>query len=100
MNALQAPKAPSDALRRDAARILPRLALIIEFRTFLDLVRHTKRPAAPPALLWETCALGAPLCTLLDLLGSPPPPPRDLLDARIDPHKPDLGLGLPHREWF
>ncbi|KAJ7191639.1 TKL/TKL-ccin protein kinase [Mycena pura] len=98
MNALQAPKAPSDHLRREAARILPRLALIIEFRSFLDLVTHTTRAPSPLALLWETCALGAPLCTLLNLLGSPPP--RDLHDVRIDPDKPDLGLGLPHREWF
>ncbi|KAJ7085379.1 TKL/TKL-ccin protein kinase [Mycena belliarum] len=92
MSVLQAPKAPSDHLRRDSARILPRLRLIIEFRPWLEHTKLTKRTSSAFALLWETFALGAPLATLLNLLGSPPP--RDL--------NPDTAadLRLPHREKY
>ncbi|KAJ7619635.1 TKL/TKL-ccin protein kinase [Roridomyces roridus] len=97
MSLLQTPKAPSDLLRRESARILPRLRLIIEFRPWLDYIKHTKRNTTSPfALLWETFALGVSLATLLNLLGSPPP--RDL--PPIDNEKIDLGLGLPHREKY
>ncbi|KAJ6501810.1 TKL/TKL-ccin protein kinase [Mycena vulgaris] len=95
MSFLQAPKAPSDQLRRDSARILPRLNLIIEFRPWLEHAKYSKRTTSTVALLWETFALGASLATLLNLLGSPPP--RDL---HIDPDKSDLELGLPHREKY
>jgi hypothetical protein len=95
MSLLQAPKAPSDALRREARRILARLDLIIEFRPWLEYIKRTKRTTAPFTLLWETFALGVSLATLLNLLGSPSP--RDLT---IDAEKPDLGLGLPHREKY
>ncbi|KAJ6620438.1 hypothetical protein B0H10DRAFT_2215964 [Mycena sp. CBHHK59/15] len=95
MSFLQAPKAPSDHLRRESARILPRLRLIIEFRPWLEYTKHSKHTRSPVTLLWETFALGASLCTLLNLLGSPLP--RDL---NIDPDKSDFGLGLPHREKF
>ncbi|KAJ7731934.1 TKL/TKL-ccin protein kinase [Mycena maculata] len=95
MSFLQAPKAPSNHLRRESARILPRLRLIIEFRPWLEYAKRTKHPTSSFALLWETFALGASLATLLDLLGSPPP--RDL---QIDADKSDLGLGLPHREKY
>ncbi|KAJ7688619.1 kinase-like domain-containing protein [Mycena rosella] len=95
MSLLQAPKAPSDQLRRDSSRILPRLSLIIEFRPWLEYTKHTKPTASSFALLWETFALGASLATLLNLLGSPPP--RDL---HIDADKSDLGLGLPQREKY
>ncbi|KAJ7500959.1 TKL/TKL-ccin protein kinase [Mycena galericulata] len=107
MSLLQAPKAPSDHLRRTSARILPRLLLIIEFRPWLEYAQAAAvgtshaTAASPFALLWETCALGAPLGTLLNLLGSPPP--RDL---HIQLDLADLklgtvgGLGLPHREKY
>ncbi|KAF8216912.1 hypothetical protein K438DRAFT_1798017 [Mycena galopus ATCC 62051] len=93
---LQAPKAPSDALRREARRIFARLDLIIEFRPWLEYIKRTKHITAPFPLLWETFALGASLATLLDLLGSPS---RDIL-VTIDPDKPDIDLGLPHREKY
>ncbi|KAJ7145696.1 TKL/TKL-ccin protein kinase [Mycena epipterygia] len=95
MSFLQAPKAPSDHLRRECARILPRLELIYEFRPWISLTQHAKRATSPFILLWETFALGASLATLLNLLGSPPP--RDL---NIDADKYDTGLGLPHREKY
>ncbi|KAJ7468748.1 TKL/TKL-ccin protein kinase [Mycena latifolia] len=95
MSFFQAPKAPSDHLRRESARILPRLSLIIEFRPWLEYTKQTKRTTSAFHLLWETFALGASLATLLNLLGSPPP--RDL---HIDADKLDLGLGLPHREKY
>lgn len=95
MSFLQAPKAPSDHLRRECARILPRLELIYEFRPWISLTQHAKRTTSPFTLLWETFALGASLATLLNLLGSPPP--RDL---SIDADKYDTALGLPHREKY
>ncbi|KAJ7166663.1 TKL/TKL-ccin protein kinase [Mycena filopes] len=105
MNFLQAPKAPSDTLRREAWRILARLDLIIEFRPWLDHIKHTKHAIvanSPFALLWETFALGASLATLLNLLGSAPP--RDLtIDAAASVEKDfktEFGLGLAHREKY
>ncbi|KAJ6476375.1 TKL/TKL-ccin protein kinase [Mycena sanguinolenta] len=95
MSLLQAPKAPSDTLRREARRILARLEHIIEFRPWLEYIKRTKHTTSPFTLLWETFALGVSLGTLLNLLGSPSP--RDLT---IDSDKPDLGLGLPHREKY
>ncbi|KAJ7255043.1 TKL/TKL-ccin protein kinase [Mycena haematopus] len=95
MSLLQAPKAPPDILRREARRIGARLDLIIEFRPWLEYIKRTKHTTSPFTLLWETFALGAPLGTLLNLLGSPSP--RDLT---LDSDKPDLGLGLPHREKY
>ncbi|KAJ7715264.1 TKL/TKL-ccin protein kinase [Mycena metata] len=105
MSFLQAPKAPSDTLRREAWRILARLDLIIEFRPWLDHIKHTKHTVvanSPFVLLWETFALGASLATLLNLLGSAPP--RDLtIDAAFSAEKDlktEFGLGLPHREKY
>ncbi|KAJ7157940.1 TKL/TKL-ccin protein kinase [Mycena crocata] len=95
MSFIQAPKAPTDHLRREAARIAPRLELILEFRPWLDFIKRTKHTTSPFNLLWETFALGVSLSTLLNLLGSPPP--RDL---HIDADKSDFGLGLPHREKY
>ncbi|KAJ7055648.1 TKL/TKL-ccin protein kinase [Mycena amicta] len=94
MSVLQAPKAPSDNLQRLAANLHSRLALVVELNPFFDYIRRSKRPSSIFSLLWETLALGAPLCTLCTLLGSPPP--RDL---HFDPEK-DVDLGLPHRERF
>ncbi|KAK6977031.1 putative TKL/TKL-ccin protein kinase [Favolaschia claudopus] len=99
MSFLQAPKAPSDSLRREARRILARLDLIIEFHPWLNYIRRTKHPASTFVLCWETFALGVPLGTLLDLLGSPSPG-EPIRDFTIDTDKPDLGLGLPHREKY
>ncbi|KAJ7657789.1 TKL/TKL-ccin protein kinase [Mycena polygramma] len=95
MSFLQAPKAPPDTLRREARRILARLDLIIEFRPWLDIIKHTKHTTSPFTLLWETFALGVSLATLLNLLGSPSP--RDL---SVDADRSDVVLGLPHREKY
>jgi hypothetical protein len=95
MSLIQAPKAPSDHLKRESGRILARLRLIPEFSPFLDYTRHSKRTGSTVTLLWETFVLGASLSVLLNLLGSPPP--RDL---HIDADKSDFGLALPHRERF
>ncbi|KAJ6542835.1 TKL/TKL-ccin protein kinase [Mycena capillaripes] len=95
MSFLQAPKAPSDTLRREARRILARLDLIIEFRPWLEHIKHTKRTTSSFTLLWETFALGVSLATLLNLLSAPSP--RDLT---LDADKSDFGLGLPHREKY
>ncbi|CAK5271870.1 unnamed protein product [Mycena citricolor] len=105
MSALHAPKAPSDHLRRESARVLSRLSLIIEFRPWLEHVRSCKPRSSGSHsgffLLWEIFALGAPLSTLLNLLSSPPFGARDQELTSIDWEKPELGLGLPHREkWF
>ncbi|KAJ7819194.1 TKL/TKL-ccin protein kinase [Mycena olivaceomarginata] len=79
MSLLQAPKAPSDTLRREARRIFARLDLIIEFRPWLEYIKRTKHTTSPFTLLWETFGPG---------------------DLTIDADKPDLGLGLPHREKY
>lgn len=68
MDVLEPPKTPSDQLRLDCVKILPRLRLIIEFRPWLEHARVF--PETPFTLVWNCFAFGASLCTLLDLLGS------------------------------
>jgi len=77
-----APKpSPPDHLRAQCVRILSRLQLIPEFTLWLQLVssqttsllsRKSKHHAYNT--LWHCFCLGAPLCVLLDLLGSPSSP--------------------------
>ncbi|KAL0952854.1 hypothetical protein HGRIS_007077 [Hohenbuehelia grisea] len=77
------PKAPSDKLRLDAFRIFARLEHIPELQSWITLIK-TAATAQSRAhnlsythearyyrLMWDCVALGAPLCVLLDLLGSP-----------------------------
>jgi len=71
------PKAsPPDHLRVQCARILPRLQLIPEFKTWLQISSETtsllsKNKTTSYNTLWHCFSLGAPLCVLLDLLGTP-----------------------------
>ncbi|KAF8905415.1 hypothetical protein CPB85DRAFT_1437360 [Mucidula mucida] len=71
------PKAPSDELRLDSFRILSRLRIITELRPWVG--RYAKvKPDAAFRVLWECLSLGAPLCTLLNMLAPP------YLDVDVD----------------
>jgi hypothetical protein len=80
MNISAGPKAsPPDRLRVQCARVLPRLQLIPEFKPWLQISLETtpllrKNKITPYSTLWHCFALGAPLCVLLDLLGTPSSP--------------------------
>lgn len=69
------PRAPPDSLRRQSFQILSRLERIEQFRPWLELTRYhvRRRRYTPLNLLWDCFAYGAPLGTLLNLLGSPAP---------------------------
>ncbi|KIM89875.1 hypothetical protein PILCRDRAFT_812658 [Piloderma croceum F 1598] len=67
---------PPDHLRVQCVRVLPRLQLIPEFRRWLPISSQTtsllrKSQHTAYNTLWHCFYLGAPLCVLLDLLGSP-----------------------------
>lgn len=77
MNTSAGPKvSPPDHLHVKCAQLLPRLRLIPEFKPWLDLclesghIRYRSK-VTPHAILWHCFSLGAPLCVLLDLLGTP-----------------------------
>ncbi|KAJ7585178.1 TKL/TKL-ccin protein kinase [Mycena floridula] len=94
MTTLRSPKAPPDSLRLESSAILARLWLIIEFKPWLDYTRlylHLKHEQ-PVKLLWDCFALGAPLCTLLNLLGAPTP------NSSLD--KFNFDLAMADRERF
>lgn len=97
MRSLLVLKAPNEYLRLESSRILPRLRLILEFKPWLEYTRlyFRRKSEAPVAILWDCFTLGASLCTLLDLLGSPSP--RDLV---VDVVNFDFGLSVAHREKF
>lgn len=69
------PKAPTDQLRLECFKMLSRLQLIFEFRSWLEYTRDyiPRRVDSPFLLLWDCFSFGAPLSTLLELLGSPTP---------------------------
>lgn len=69
------PKAPTDQLRLECFKMLSRLQLILEFRPWLEYTRDhiPRRVDSPFLLLWDCFSFGAPLSTLLELLGSPTP---------------------------
>src|ERR1700729_491152 len=77
MNPSAGPKAsPPDHLLVQCARVHPRLQLIPEFRPWLQISLKTssllsKHKITPYTTLWYCFALGASLCVLLDLLGTP-----------------------------
>ncbi len=71
------PKAPSDELRLDSFRILCRLRIITELRPWVGRYANVK-PYAAVRVLWECLSLGAPLCTLLNMLAPP------YLDVDVD----------------
>ncbi|KAF8962977.1 TKL/TKL-ccin protein kinase [Flammula alnicola] len=72
---LHPPRAPTDQLRLESFKTLSRLQLIFEFRPWLELSKdHVKRRVdSPYFLLWDCLCFGAPLNTLLELIGSPTP---------------------------
>jgi len=90
----QPPRALPDHLRLQSFQILSRLELIRQFRPWLDLTRYHvyRRHRAPSALLWDCFSFGAPLGTLLSLLGSPAP--SDLVQHVEDF---DFGIGVEAR---
>ncbi|KAF9022811.1 kinase-like protein [Hymenopellis radicata] len=71
------PKAPSDQLRLDSFRVLSRLRIITELRPWVGRYANSK-PDASFRVLWECFSLGAPLCTLLNMLAPP------YLDVDVD----------------
>ncbi|TFK27549.1 TKL/TKL-ccin protein kinase [Coprinopsis marcescibilis] len=75
MPPLQPPRAPTDHIRLESFKTLSKLQLIFEFRTWLEYLRDhvPRRFDSPVNLLWDCMSLGAPIGTLLDLLGSPTP---------------------------
>ncbi|KAK0201152.1 TKL/TKL-ccin protein kinase [Desarmillaria ectypa] len=65
------PRAPSEQLRLDSFRILSRLLLIVEFKPWFCRETRCSEPNQAYRILWECFSLGAPLCTLLNLLSPP-----------------------------
>jgi len=72
---LQPPKAPTAQLRVESFKTLSRLQLIFKFKPWLEYTReYVRRPVdSAHLLLWDCLCFGAPLNTLLELLGSPTP---------------------------
>ncbi|GLB38631.1 putative protein tyrosine kinase [Lyophyllum shimeji] len=72
---LQPPRAPPEHLRLQSFQILSRLQLVVEFRPWLEYTREHifRKHRTPLELLWDCFSFGAPLGTLLNLLGSPSP---------------------------
>lgn len=76
MNPLTDPNPyPPEPLRVQCIRMLPRLQLIPEFKPWIgislqSISLRSKHKATPYTTLWHCFALGAPLCVLLELLGT------------------------------
>ena len=93
---LQPPKGATDQLRLETFQTISRLQLIFEFRIWLQYTRDNvpRRFDSSLVRLWDCMSFGAPLCTLLELLGSPTP--RNLLvypeefsfDLTVEERKP------------
>ncbi|RDB14785.1 Serine/threonine-protein kinase STY46 [Hypsizygus marmoreus] len=97
---LQPPRAPPDHLRLHAFQILSRLSLISAFRPWLthtQLVAPHKYDTPPFELLFHCFAFGAPLGTLLTLLGSPAP---SHLVQRADEFDWSVGMAREEREMY
>ena len=94
---LPPPKAPTDQLRLESFKTFSRLQLIIEFKPWLDFSRDyvRRRVDSPYFLLWDCICFGAPLNTLLELLGSPTP--RHLAFQVVEF---DFSVSLKQREEF
>lgn len=94
---LQPPRAPPDHLRLQSFQILSRLRLINEFRPWLEYTRYHifRKHQTPLELLWDCFSFGAPLGTLLTLLGSPAP-------THLIVHVEDFnfGIGIEEREEY
>ncbi|KAH9480786.1 Tyrosine-protein kinase isoform SRK4 [Psilocybe cubensis] len=72
---IQHPRVPSELLCQESFKTLSRLHLISEFKPWLEYTREyvRRRVNSPFLLLWDCICFGAPLNTLLQLLGSPTP---------------------------
>jgi hypothetical protein len=94
---LPPPKAPTDQLRLESFKTFSRLQLILEFKPWLDFSREyiRRRVESPYLLLWDCICFGAPLNTLLELLGSPTP---RHLAFQVDEF--DFSLSVKQREEF
>ncbi|KDR83111.1 hypothetical protein GALMADRAFT_113318 [Galerina marginata CBS 339.88] len=94
---LQPPRAPSDHLRLESFKTLSRLQLIFEFKPWLEYTRDyvRRRFDSPYLLLWDCLCFGAPLNTLLELMGSPTP---RHLTVTVDEF--DFGLSVKQRMQF
>ncbi|KAG7442683.1 uncharacterized protein BT62DRAFT_935709 [Guyanagaster necrorhizus] len=68
---LSPPRAPSEQLRLDSFRILSRLLLVVEFKPWFARETRCSEPNQAYRILWECFSLGAPSCTLLNLLSPP-----------------------------
>ncbi|KAG5651731.1 hypothetical protein H0H81_007669 [Sphagnurus paluster] len=88
---LQRPRAPPDHLRLQSFQILSRLELIHEFRPWLEHTHYhvSRKRNTPLDRLWDCFAFGAPLSTLLNLLGSPSP--SQLID-RVENFDFEIGI--------
>ncbi|KAF9013172.1 hypothetical protein BDQ17DRAFT_1536866 [Cyathus striatus] len=94
---LHPPRVASDQLRMESFRTLTWLRLVFEFRPWLEHIQdHFRRDYDNPIrLLWNCFVLGAPLCTLLDLLGLPTPKP-----LAAAPETFDFDLSLDQRKQY
>lgn len=72
---MQHPRVPTEHLRQESFKSLSRLHLISEFKPWLEYTRDyvQRRVNSPFLLLWDCICFGAPLNTLLELMGSPTP---------------------------
>lgn len=91
------PKAPTDTHRLASFQTLTLLQLIRPFRPWLRYTRDSipRRFDSPLIHLFDCFACGAPLCTLLELLGSPTP--RHL---QVSPEDFNFDLGMNDRRVF
>jgi hypothetical protein len=95
---LHPPRAPPDHLRLQSFLVLSRLKSIRAFDSWLEYTRlyvYGRRNPTPIELLWHCFSFGAPLCTLLNLLGSPSPP-----DLKVSPEDFDFGISIEGRELY
>lgn len=94
---LRPPRAPPDHLRLQSFQILSRLELIPQFRPWLDFTQYHvyRKHHTPLELLWDCFSFGAPLGTILTLLGSPAP---NHLAQHVEDF--DFGIGIEEREIY
>jgi hypothetical protein len=95
---LHPPRAPPEHLRLQSFLVLSWLKSIHAFEPWLEYTRlyvYGRRNHTPVELLWHCFSFGAPLCTLLNLLGSPSPQ-----DLKITPEDFDFGISVEGRELY
>lgn len=91
------PKSPTDNLYLETFKTLSRLQLVVQFRPWLEYTRDYvfRRADSPYFLFWDCILFGAPLNTLLELLGSHTP--RHLV---VTPDEFDFTLSAEERTPF